>query len=199
MQESDSAYRKICQAHISILSWVEAVHSLVIGQEQSLWCTGGLASHRGKDVDMSLTILCPSTRVPSPPSSSCLCPKSKSSLAKWQRRTGRKSGLSEMVSVMSGQYVSQGERKRGPGTTLFESFILCHRVDQMDKGDGLKVWPDTPVISSLLASLEIWRQCSHCTSESSALRTLFSRLKQSMTCCFSCSLVPSGRLKTQTS
>lgn len=80
----------------------------------------------------------------SPPPYFCLCAKSKSSLAKWQTYTGRESGLSEMVSITSGQYVRRGtarERERARDN-LFESSILCRSLLIIGgkKGDCQKVF-----------------------------------------------------------
>lgn len=45
--------------------WAELLHSLVIGQVQSVWYTVGLTSYGGDThIDMSLMILCPSTCLP---------------------------------------------------------------------------------------------------------------------------------------
>lgn len=126
------------------LSWAEPVHWLVRGQEQSVWCTGGLTSNRGEDVDMSLTILCPSTRVPSPPVSAYVL----NQRAVWpsdKRYTGRKSGLTEMVSVMSGQYVRQGERERET-TCLNPPYCVAVWMWLIAGKKGDKVLPNTIVI-----------------------------------------------------
>ncbi len=133
-----------------ILSRAEPAHWPVRGQEQSVWCTGGLTSNRGEDVDMSLTILCPSTPLPPPPYF-CLCPKSKSSLAKWQEVHWQKirpewNGVSHVWSICQAGREREWERERA-GDNLFESSTLCRSLDLADgkkKETVRKFYPTPP-------------------------------------------------------
>ena len=148
--------RNETQAHAGILSPIRS-RSIgpVIGQEQSVWCTGGLTSYSGVgDGGMSLKILCPSTRVPSPLISAYVL----NQRAVWPSDRGTLAGdqgLSKMVSVTSGQCVRREERTRkiprvlcrspdqSEGRRLPQSFI------QRDK-DLLHPWEFLHTLSSLL-------------------------------------------------
>ncbi len=174
---NQASYRKNCQAHGSILSWAE--RRPFAGHRSGAICLMYWRSHfpqRQRRWHVIDDFMPEHTRLPSP-FFSCLCPKSKSSLVKWQRYTCRKSGLSEMVSVMSGQYVRKRETEgRKARDNLFGSSILCRSLDQLQKGDGHKVWPNTTMIWSIPASVTIWRWCRRYTWDCSVLCTLSPRL-----------------------
>lgn len=155
--------------------WAELVRSVVIGQEQSVWCTGGLTSYRGKDIDMSLTILFSSTNpIPLPPFSAyvlnqrAVWPSDRGTLAenpawvKWCH-----SGLVNMVG-------RERERERELGQLVWLLYtVLSCSLDMMIIGSGRGCQKSfTQHQHSTLTSIMARKRCLHYTTKSSCTHHL---------------------------